>query len=606
MGTSIRRTAIWLVLAALSIAGAAWMATGVSADAGAQPTTAQIKIIKQPTPGNAQGPWLFTWACDDLATTSGTALYPDDFAPGKEYDVPGDIAIGTDCTITETFPNNDGDAWDTSYQIEQGPFESGTVALVEIRNGGTQTVKFKNAAVDPEPYQFQIKKTQVGGPDTNFEFTIQCTIGTPGEADVAGVAGATVFSNVIETESEECTVTETGATPGGLDDWITDPATRAITLDLNPDGVTVFEFTNTWTPPKFKKITIAKIQVGYPPPTEFSFSVQCDGTSVTGVGSFIGTMEKTIDVPADTKECTVTEVSADSPGGLAAWTTTPGLSITKPLVDDEIALFEFTNTWVEEPEGYQIQIVKDQEGGPLDTSFEFTIVCATGTSGPIGTEDPVSVLGNDTSGIINIPADYNQCTVTEVFHSASGDQWITFAGKNEIPSRELTLLLDPENVTSFIFENRYVEPEPEIATVIVEKKFEGPDDWNFGFAFLCQAFGNADTFVLGGGESSPLFTIPFHTGNGTLTNGEENGNGGPYTVCAAVEQALVGPWTVNVSVSGAPQLEAPPPPPDSDIGAVAFFEVHPGDEIVVTFENIPGYGAQPPSGIPPDLQVEPR
>lgn len=119
---------------------------------------------------------------------------------------------------------------------------------------------------------------------------------------------------------------------------------------------------------------------------------------------------------------------------------------------------------------------------------------------------------------------------------------------------------------------------------------------------MCRDFGNADTFVLGGGESSPALEIPFHFGNGTLTKGDENGNGGPYTVCAAVEQALAGSWTVNVSVSGGKQLEGPPP--DADLGAIAFFEVHPGDAIVVTFENIPSYGAQPPSWIPPVIPLD--
>jgi hypothetical protein len=140
------------------------------------PETGSLKIIKQPTPGNADGPWKFTWVCDDKAGTSGTAVYPDDFAPGKEYDVPGDIVLGTDCTVTETFPNLDAASWDTSYQIEGGPFTAGTVAIVPIKNTGTNTVKFKNDFIEPEPEiaTITVVKKFEGPDDWRFGFAFTC------------------------------------------------------------------------------------------------------------------------------------------------------------------------------------------------------------------------------------------------------------------------------------------------------------------------------------------------------------------------------------------------------------------------------------------------
>ncbi|NNF88446.1 MAG: hypothetical protein EX267_04640 [Acidimicrobiia bacterium] len=235
----------------------------------------------------------------------------------------------------------------------------------------------------------------------------------------------------------------------------------------------------------------------------------------------------------------------------------------------------------------QVEITKNVIGGPLSASdFMFEIFCDMGDY-----QTTVTIAGPGNSAVFDVPGTLSDCKVTET----PVDDYSTTGDSGAIKTLNL------QEPTEWVITNTWVEPEPEAASVRVTKTFEGPDDWKFGFAFLCRDFGNADTFVLGGGESSPAFTIPFHIGNGVPLNGEENG--GPYTVCAVVEQALAGPWTVNVSVTGATEVPTVPPPADADFGAVAFFEVHPGDAIVVTFENIPSYGAQPPSGIPPEILV---
>lgn len=247
----------------------------------------------------------------------------------------------------------------------------------------------------------------------------------------------------------------------------------------------------------------------------------------------------------------------------------------------------------EEPDPYKIKIVKDQVGGPVDTLFDFNIECSA-DQGPIGVHDPVSVYGGGTSDIIEIPAEYDRCTVTEVFDTGDGERWATLVGQGLASGRELTLDLDPEGVTVFYFENTY-RPEPETASVWVTKKFEGPEDWKFGFAFICTSYGNADTFVLGGGESAH-FDIPFFKQQVLVAeeNGEHDG-----LLCGVAEEALPGAWTVNVSVEGASDSKTA-----TEGGASALFPVYPGDAITVTFENIPGYGAQPPTGIPPVLATD--
>ncbi|MGI9610415.1 MAG: hypothetical protein ACR2NL_09010 [Acidimicrobiia bacterium] len=236
---------------------------------------------------------------------------------------------------------------------------------------------------------------------------------------------------------------------------------------------------------------------------------------------------------------------------------------------------------VDEVPNYQFQIAKTQNGGPeAGTTFDFEVQCDTGT--PF---DVTVGAGADLTALSDvIETDSDSCTVTEVDATGGLGSWST---------DELTISKDlsSDQVIVFEFVNTWIEPEPESANIWVNKKFEGPESWDFGFAFICQDFGNQDTFVLSGGESEHI-TVPFLL-NGVTDDDDYYGN-----LCAVVEQALPGDWTVNVSVSGASDYEV-----ISEAGQLsgALFEVHPGDSISITFENIAGYDAQRPSGIPPQL-----
>ena len=130
-------------------------------------------------------------------------------------------------------------------------------------------------------------------------------------------------------------------------------------------------------------------------------------------------------------------------------------------------------------------------------------------------------------------------------------------------------------------------PEPEDAKIWVSKKFEGPADWDFGFAFACENSDGSEYFTLGGGDSAHFEVgFDFHPQAETLT--DDNGH---YLLCGVLEEALAGDWTVNVTVTGTDEYDV-----GEDGGTLALFKVVPGADISVTFENIPGYLAKPPTG----------
>lgn len=244
----------------------------------------------------------------------------------------------------------------------------------------------------------------------------------------------------------------------------------------------------------------------------------------------------------------------------------------------------------------ELKIVKNLGGNWPDGAFIFTWDCTDGQSGsatfpddftganfetdeeyPLGTVCTVE----ETDGVLSVD-DYD---VTTHIEGTAGFQAIN---PRDVPINNST----GQNVIQYM--NELKEVEPELATVWVNKKFDGPD-WEFGFAFICNSYGNADTFVLGGGESTH-FDIPFLEQRVLVTeeNGEHDG-----LVCGVAEEALSGAWTVNVSVAGASDYKT-----ETAGEASAMFLVYPGDAITVTFENIPGYGAQPPTGIPPVLVTD--
>ncbi|MGI9648112.1 MAG: hypothetical protein ACR2OI_06300 [Acidimicrobiia bacterium] len=130
-------------------------------------------------------------------------------------------------------------------------------------------------------------------------------------------------------------------------------------------------------------------------------------------------------------------------------------------------------------------------------------------------------------------------------------------------------------------------PEPDDAVVWVMKKFEGPADWDFGFAFACENSDGSEYFTLGGGDSAHFEVgFDFDPQVRELTDDYEH-----YLLCGVLEEALQGDWTVNVTVKGSEKHEV-----GEEGGTLALFKVLPGDEISVTFENIPGYLAKPPTG----------
>jgi len=227
----------------------------------------------------------------------------------------------------------------------------------------------------------------------------------------------------------------------------------------------------------------------------------------------------------------------------------------------------------------QVKITKNVIGGPLSVSdFEFEIFCDMGAY-----QQTVTIPGPGNFEVFDVPSTLTDCKVTET----PVDAYATTGDSGVIKT------LDLQEPTEWVITNTWVEPEPEVATVTVNKIFEGA--WKFGFAFTCEGYGNADTFVLGGGESTH-FDIPFFKQQVLVPqeNGEHKG-----LICGVAEEALSGGWTVNVSVAGASDYKT-----ETEGEASALFLVYPGDAITVTFENIPGYGAQPPTGIPPVLVTD--
>lgn len=393
MGTSIRRTTIWLVLAALSIAAAAWMTVGVSADASAPaPKDGRLKIIKER--GGGIGGWpagafIFNWSCNTDPAHTGNVTFPDDFT-GAQFDTGVEYPAGTTCTVEEKNGTLSVSDYSVTTQIEAGGgFAAINPRNIDINNAsGQNTIKFKNTELEPKQVRIEKNVVDFPGQPPDFVFDISCDMG--GYFQTVAVAGGSQETINLPADTIQCQVTETGVAGGSLGDWATTFGT---------------------------------------PPTD-------------------------------------------------------GLVFFQVLDTDDVTVFEFTNTW------------------------------------------------------------------------------------------------NP--------------PQPKDATIWVNKEFSGPEDWKFGFAFACEGFGNADTFVLGGGDSAH-FEIPFYETDVLFV--EENGNGEEHGIlCGVAEELLVADWTVNVSVSGTDEFDTGP---TEVFGGLALFAVYPGDAITVTFENIAGYLVQPPSGISP-------
>lgn len=129
-------------------------------------------------------------------------------------------------------------------------------------------------------------------------------------------------------------------------------------------------------------------------------------------------------------------------------------------------------------------------------------------------------------------------------------------------------------------------PELEDATVTIVKDFEGPDDWEFGFLIACLNERDLKFFTLGGGESKG-FVIGFS--ELLAFNDIDEATSVP---CVVAEEPLAGDWTVLVDVQGTTPTETG----TESFGTFVEFRIGPGDDVTITFENIPGYAAQPPTG----------
>ena len=240
-----------------------------------------------------------------------------------------------------------------------------------------------------------------------------------------------------------------------------------------------------------------------------------------------------------------------------------------------------------QPEPQDVKIKKHQVGGPAAEPFDFLVFCD---------DELVSgvIVAGGSEQLVEVPGDAASCEVLEV-NVLGGTT--TLADWTTVPSsRSVTHPLGDDGPVVFEFTNTYIErPDPEGATVRVTKVFEGPSDWEFGFGFICEDFGNADVFALGGGDSAH-FEVPFdYPQAGDLVPAEEQG-----LLCGVYEEPLLGDWTVNILVTGAEVAFEE----QSEVGSVVVFGVYPGADINVTFENIPGYAAKPPTGVTPDIFAE--
>lgn len=226
------------------------------------------------------------------------------------------------------------------------------------------------------------------------------------------------------------------------------------------------------------------------------------------------------------------------------------------------------------PEPQDIKITKTQVGGPA-TTFTFEVTCDMQVLGTIE-------IDGSGSKLFEVPADAEQCQVVEVAADSPNGlaDWATDPADRTVFSE-----LHGSGPVEFAFTNRYLE-RPDDATVTVRKVFEGPDTWKFGFVFACQSEDDIVYFSLGGGESR-VFTIGF-----SELLSIDNLDEGLQVPCVVAEEALLGDWTVDVSVDGATATDSG----TETFGTFAEFSIEPGDDVVVTFTNIPGYAAQPPSG----------
>lgn len=226
------------------------------------------------------------------------------------------------------------------------------------------------------------------------------------------------------------------------------------------------------------------------------------------------------------------------------------------------------------PEPQEIKITKTQVGGP-ETTFTFEITCDMQVVGTIE-------IDGSGSKLFQVPTDAEQCQVVEVSADSPNGlaDWATDPANRTVFSE-----LDGSGPVEYGFTNTYLE-KPEDARITVRKVFEGPDAWKFGFVFACQSEDDIVFFSLGGGESR-VFTIGFS--ELLSLNDLDNGLQVP---CVVAEEPLLGDWTVDVDVTGATASDSGSEP----FGTFVEFSIEPGDEVVVTFTNIPGYAAQPPGG----------
>lgn len=302
MGTPIRRALLWLVFITLSIMAAAWMAMGavaVQSGPGARPADdgGSIRVIK---PASTNGTFVFEIECLPSGLTYAPE-FPTDFT-GANWESVNEIPDGDSCTVTETFPNNDAASWDVEHKVEanepgSGQFQPGVTGVVPIQAPDTNTIRYKNTFVEPDPLQIKIVKIQSGGPATVFTFDVTCSMqgGPIGGGIIVEVPGDSMSDLIdIPFEYDECTVTEVFPTGGG-DLWTTtygqgQTPGREFSQQLNPQGVTEYVFENTFTPPRKATVTLTKVG----PPLDFGFAVACHRISdevgpsgVNGIGGVV-------------------------------------------------------------------------------------------------------------------------------------------------------------------------------------------------------------------------------------------------------------------------------------------------------------------------------
>lgn len=367
---------------------------------------------------------------------------------------------GTTCTATDSSPLFTTSSAPSTLVLDTNVLTTQSITVTNAKKPTTKTLTVTKVVVG----------TFAGDPD-QFPFTVTCAPGAPAPSPSTFLLGDGEQQVVTVPTGSTCTVVES----------VPDNFTTTVTGD-DADGVRMVmdvnksvTFTNTR---ELGDLTITKVRVGGSSSDVFGFDVDC-GNDITRTGTVTGSGQLSFGELPTGVTCAVSEQASPN------YNTEPS-SAQEVFLEAGVNNVTFTNT----RKLGSLNIAKIQNGGSASDTFNFTYSC--GASEPT----TVTLLGGQTSVVLNNIPTSTSCTVTETEHPLY----------TTAPSLSQTLTIAQGTNTATFTNTRRTA-----GLTIVKVRNGGLPTDRFDFSYNCGAELSGTVTIVGAGSANPVTVAPVGT-----------------------------------------------------------------------------------------------